>query len=189
MGSVQGGKNAHLHINPSPTHGLESKEERWSGWLPEETEEQMFLGNYRTSHLNQRTRNWGRWKRRVSKEERKYLNKVVITSTSSICLDSRLCFAFVHFLFFFLSRKVWLFHPCTIHAFQIFSNRVHCTRTIHGTHKHFIHKKNIKNESHNTIHTFKNYFTTVFSVFNKISYIQTDPWCTIPTQMTALMNE
>ena len=32
---------------------------------------------------------------------------------------------------------------CTIHAF-----------------------KNIKNESHGTIHTFKNYFATVFSVFS-----------------------
>ena len=26
--------------------------------------------------------------------------------------------------------------------------------------------KNIKNESHGTIHTFKNYFVTVFSIFN-----------------------
>ena len=35
----------------------------------------------------------------------------------------------------------------------------------------------IKNGSHGTIHTFKNYFVTVFSVFSfsKISYIQTDP--------------
>ena len=35
----------------------------------------------------------------------------------------------------------------------------------------------IKNGFHSTIHTFKNYFATVFSVFNfnKISYIQTDP--------------
>ena len=35
----------------------------------------------------------------------------------------------------------------------------------------------IKNGSHGTIHTFKNYFTTVFSVFSfsKISFIQTDP--------------
>ena len=33
----------------------------------------------------------------------------------------------------------------------------------------------IKNESHGTIHIFKNYFATVFSVFNKISCIQTDP--------------
>ena len=29
--------------------------------------------------------------------------------------------------------------------------------------------------SHSTIHTFKNYFTTVFLVFSKISSIQTDP--------------
>ena len=33
----------------------------------------------------------------------------------------------------------------------------------------------IKNGSHSTIHTFKNYFVTVFSVFNKISDIQTHP--------------
>ena len=35
----------------------------------------------------------------------------------------------------------------------------------------------IKNGSHSTIHTFKNYFATVFSVFSfsKISSIQTDP--------------
>ena len=32
----------------------------------------------------------------------------------------------------------------------------------------------IKNESRGTIHLFKNYFATVFSVFNKISYIQMD---------------
>ena len=34
----------------------------------------------------------------------------------------------------------------------------------------------IKNGSYDTIYPFKNYFTTVFSVFsfNKISYVQTD---------------
>ena len=36
-------------------------------------------------------------------------------------------------------------------------------------------KKNFKIGSYSTIHTFKNYFITVFSVFNKISNIQTDP--------------
>ena len=36
-------------------------------------------------------------------------------------------------------------------------------------------KKYIKNESQNTIYTFKNYFITVFSIFNKINYIQTNP--------------
>ena len=33
----------------------------------------------------------------------------------------------------------------------------------------------IKNESHGTIYAFKNYFATMFLVFNKISGIQTDP--------------
>ena len=33
----------------------------------------------------------------------------------------------------------------------------------------------IKNGSHNTIYTFKNYFTIVFSVSAKINSIQTDP--------------
>ena len=68
------------------------------------------------------------------------------------------------------SRKCWLFHgeQC-IHALftdpqiSLFSNFF------------------IKNGSHNTIHTFKNYFAIVFSVsvfsFNKISSIQTDPIC------------
>ena len=36
-------------------------------------------------------------------------------------------------------------------------------------------KKKIKNRFHGTIHTFKNYFATVFLVFNKINCIQTDP--------------
>ena len=37
--------------------------------------------------------------------------------------------------------------------------------------------KNIKNESHDTIHTFKNYFGIVFSIFSfsKNKLIQTDP--------------
>ena len=39
----------------------------------------------------------------------------------------------------------------------------------------FFNKTFIKNGSHGTIHTFKNYFVIVFSVFNKISGIQTDP--------------
>ena len=37
-------------------------------------------------------------------------------------------------------------------------------------------EKNIKNGSHDTIHIFKNYFATVFSVFSKISNIQMDSY-------------
>ena len=42
----------------------------------------------------------------------------------------------------------------------------------------FLIKFFIKNGSHSTIHTFKNYFATVFSVFSfsKISSIQTHPY-------------
>ena len=38
-------------------------------------------------------------------------------------------------------------------------------------------RKKIKNGSHGTIHIFKNYFATVFSVSPKISSIQMDPIC------------
>ena len=55
---------------------------------------------------------------------------------------------------------------------------MHCSCTIHtlfmGPTTTLFRKKNIKNGSHGTIHTFKNYFATVFSIFNKISCIQTD---------------
>ena len=40
---------------------------------------------------------------------------------------------------------------------------MHCSGTAHGTHIHFIQNKN---GSHGTIHTFKNYFVTVFLVFS-----------------------
>ena len=42
---------------------------------------------------------------------------------------------------------------------------MHYSSTVNGTHNYFI-KKNIKNDSHGTIHTFKNYFTVVFLVFS-----------------------
>ena len=44
---------------------------------------------------------------------------------------------------------------------------MHCAYTVHVL-------KNIKNGSHGTIYTFKNYFATVFSVSATISSIQTD---------------
>ena len=41
----------------------------------------------------------------------------------------------------------------------------------------FFNKIFIKNGSHDTIHTFKNYFAIMLSVFSKISSIQTHPKC------------
>ena len=48
----------------------------------------------------------------------------------------------------------------------------------------------ITNGSHNTIHTFKNYFATVFSVFSfsKISFIQIDPMCVEVKNKKQLLN-
>ena len=77
----------------------------------------------------------------------------------------RLAFAFCFFLFFsFLSLFFFFFH-----AFKLLETSFtvhHCSHTVHGTYNHFIKKKNIKNGTHGTIHTFKNYFATVFSVFS-----------------------
>ena len=57
-----------------------------------------------------------------------------------------------------LCRKKKLFMHCSRTVYVLFT---HCLCTVHG--------------SHNTIHTFKNYFVTVFSVSTIISPIQTDP--------------
>ena len=82
-----------------------------------------------------------------------------------MCLDLAFCaFHVLCFFFFFF------------HAFQL-QGQLALLSTVHGTHIHFIQEKNIKNKSHDTIHIFKNYFVTVFSVFSKISCIQMDPKC------------
>ena len=58
-----------------------------------------------------------------------------------------------------------------MHMDSLCRRKMHCSCTIH--------------RPYGTIHTFKNYFTTVFSVFSKISYIQTDlaPRLTLISQL------
>ena len=74
-----------------------------------------------------------------------------------LCLRSFLLFLFLFFLFFiFFILRVLLKA----------GDNFHCSSIVHETHRHFIQKKNIKNGSYDTIHTFKNYFVTVFSIFN-----------------------
>ena len=41
---------------------------------------------------------------------------------------------------------------------------------VHRTRKYFFQQKNFKTGSHGTIHTFKNYFAIVFSVFSNKRY-------------------
>ena len=87
---------------------------------------------------------------------------------STLSCVSRLCFPF---LFFFIIHAQQLLGDSTLfmHYSLLFVHYsllfVQCSSW----------KKNIKNRSHDTIHTFKNYFAKVFSVLTKISCIQTDP--------------
>ena len=73
------------------------------------------------------------------------------------------------FLFFF-SALINSNH--TVHAYEFTIQETKCT-----VHVLFIGpttillRKKIKNRSHGTIHTFKNYVITIFSVFNKINCI------------------
>ena len=77
----------------------------------------------------------------------------------SICLDSHLRFASKRFLFFF---SFSFFQAAVVDYSPVNSARVHC---LWDPQTLLFNNFFIKNESHSTIHTFKNYFTTVFSIF------------------------
>ena len=83
------------------------------------------------------------------------------------------------FFFFFLSffsayeQSTWFMHMDSLGRRQS-TLFMHCSRTVYRTHNYFIQKKNIKNESHDTIYTFKIYLVTMFLIFSKINYIQTN---------------
>ena len=80
------------------------------------------------------------------------------------------------FVFFFLFFSAFVdFGWQNLLLWTVYALFTHCAYTVHVL-------KNIKNGSHGTIYTFKNYFTTVFFVFSfqfsisaTISSIQTDP--------------
>ena len=86
----------------------------------------------------------------------------VLCSVVSVWIEMNVVFSVSRFPFFFFFLRVnsnltWVhcsrtvYHcSCTVH---------HCLCTVHAL-------KNIKNGSHGTIHTFKNYFATVLSVFS-----------------------
>ena len=89
------------------------------------------------------------------------------------------CLRLLFFFFFFFHFTCFDERQGTIFTVAILF--IHCNNIIHETHSHFIKKKNIKKGSHGTIHTFKNYFATVFSIFSfqflvsaTISLIQTN---------------
>ena len=74
--------------------------------------------------------------------------------TPSICVYVSFFFFFLELCFYGFMSHQWV--PCTIHE----------------THKPlFFNNFFIKNGSNGTIYKFKNYFTTIFSIFNKINGI------------------
>ena len=80
------------------------------------------------------------------------------------------------FFFSFFSayeQSTWFMHMDSLCRRQS-TLFMHWSRTIYRTHNYFIQKKNIKNESHDTIYTFKIYLVTMFLIFSKINYIQTN---------------
>ena len=69
------------HANPDFTCGLKSEDGKRTDPSSEELEERMHFGNASIDHLHKKVWHHGRHKRRASKEERRYLEKVAITST------------------------------------------------------------------------------------------------------------
>ena len=93
----------------------------------------------------------------------------------------RLRISLLHVSFFIFYFLFFIF----MHAFHCFRRHralfIHYSRTVHALFTYcswdsqpFYSKKNIKNRYYDTIHIFKNYFPIIFSIFNKINYIQND---------------
>ena len=114
------------------------------------------------------------------------LVKILSTTTSSMlnfyyrvsmCLDRdylKSAFSMLRFLSSSSSFLFFFVQPAIVDKSTVNSAPVHCSRVPQIT---LFSNFFIKNGSHGTIYTFKNYFVTVFSVFrfSKMSSIQTDP--------------
>ena len=81
--------------------------------------------------------------------------------------------AFLFFKFIYCCTCFWIETKLLFtHTKLLF---IHCSHTIHALYMRsittlFRKKKSIKNGSHGTTHTFKNYFATMFSVFSNKRY-------------------
>ena len=107
------------------------------------------------------------WVPRNINARRKTFNSIQMLTKYPFGYNSHIqCLCFTLFFFFFsFLRKAFLGFPM---------GPVHGSRDPQTS---FFNKTFIKNGPHNTIYTFKNYFATVFSVFSKISGIQTHLKC------------
>ena len=77
--------------------------------------------------------------------------------------------ATVHALFINSSHNIWLFNSFS----AVSVGYMYCLQDPQTS---LFSNFFIKNGSHYTIHTFKSYFATVFSIFSKINSIQTHPY-------------
>ena len=75
-----------------------------------------------------------------------------------------------HKIPYFLIGAVWIGIIASTFFFLSLFFSSHISAFL-GDKNHYSRTKNVKNGSHGTIHTFKNYFVTVFSVFNFQLYL------------------
>ena len=87
----------------------------------------------------------------------------------------RLAFCILLLFFFSFFHGFQLLGNKFYYLFIVYTLFMHCSWDLQPLYS----EKNIKNRTHNTIHTFKNYFITIFLVFNKINCVQMDSKCNI----------
>ena len=103
---------------------------------------------------------------------------------SGVCCILHLCFSlffFFFFLFYSAAARIWKGQISRFMLLFINSNGIHLTSQllfityvslVHyswNTQTLFFNNFFTKNKSYNIIHTFKNYFVIIFSIFNKIN--------------------
>ena len=112
-------------------------------------------------------------------------NRVVVRLDPRLQLcDWEFCVFSVFFFFLVLMNSNLSVHACDYTVRETKLLFANCSNTVHAL---FIgptitlFKKNIKNWSHGTIHTFKNYFVIVFSVFSfsKNKLYPNGPWISL----------
>ena len=95
-----------------------------------------------------------------------HTNLTNLTQSNLMCWFGFGICVFLFFILFFSTR----FRETNLLFTTVSAMFMHCSSTVYilfmGPTVTLFRKKKLKNESHSTIHTFKNYFVTMFSVFS-----------------------
>ena len=110
-----------------------------------------------------RSTKWGFWEQGVSRDKD--------GGRHSVCLDPlkllRFTFTFQHFFFFFFFVTLKRYYSSLLWTVAVTFDREQCICALFMDPQITLFNNFfIKNGSHGTIYTFKNYFATVFSVFS-----------------------